>query len=1228
MLVPEFMELFIERATAPFFVFQVFCVALWCLDDFWYYSLFTLVMLVLFECTLVQQQLRNMDEIRKMGNKPYNILMYRNRKWRMVPTCELIPGDIVSITRSPKENLIPCDVLLLRGSCIVDESMLTGESVPQMKEAIENFEPKKILDPEGEGKLHVLFGGTKVVQHTPPTKATTGLRPQDNGCVAYVLRTGFNTSQGKLLRTILFGVKRVTANNKETFGFIMFLLIFAIAAAWYVWTKGSEDPKRNRYKLFLECTLILTSVIPPELPIELSLAVNTSLIALSKLGVFCTEPFRIPFAGKVDICCFDKTGTLTSDNLIVEGVALAEKDSKATAITEVPMETLQVLATCHSLAQLDDGLVGDPLEKATLTAIDWNVTKADAVVPKKRQVPRPKNFSQVSFFLFFKEDVKLRELTREDAEKDLKFAGFVIISCPLKNDSKSVIKELQHSSHKVVMITGDNPLTACHVAKELKFSTKSTLILTQDEDSFSWQSINEKECLPLEYDYKNLVHKYDLCITGDGLNYLKENYNAFLNLILPHITVFARFAPKQKEYVVVQLKNLGYTTLMCGDGTNDVGALKHADVGVAILANAPERMFDIREQKEKLEKEREKRQRDLRDAAPVRNRQNHVRNVTEQRDRLQAKVDKMMKELEEQDQPQVVKLGDAICHVIKQGRCTLVTTLQMFKILALNALILAYTQSVLYLDGIKLRDLQATLQGLLLAACFLFISRSKPLKILSKQRPLPNIFNWYTILTVILQFMVHFLCLVFLVHQAKLLSPIDDQSNSTTTIDVELTEEEKDKLFKPNIVNSTVYIISMALQIATFAINYRGNPYMESLKQNRALLYSILGSGGVVLALTLGLVPELSAQFEIIDFPPDMENNNVALQKIKLRNLDPYLENVLIVGIIIGKQRPKKFLDTKAAAEAYKGVWNFTLRDSPQDYINVTYWSSSEAVFQANDKFHTGDIVEIINPKIIIRKINDYGEQFRPMVTSPYGLSLSEKSAIVKHDGDPRHYVNLLRYPTKPVAGFLPIRDIHNSGDFMKDTNVDILAVVRGLGPIRTVTTRNNDNLQVRTVEVFDHTSPSLKIEIWEPDIISRSIGWKPRYTALFFTDLHVQWSSFERSFVAKVTTCTIVTENPEGREVLPLLNYAKNAPIETFEIVDQLITALPDPSTVQDVVSVKQIQDKINYSQQENKSGIKQFTALLFSFVSSLDLDGLSKTLTRKWCVLKTFIKIRSNCK
>ncbi|XP_017059292.1 endoplasmic reticulum transmembrane helix translocase [Drosophila ficusphila] len=952
MVVPEFHELFVERATAPFFVFQVFSVGLWCMDDYWYYSLFTLFVLVAFECTIVKQQLRNMSEIRKMGNKPYLIYAFRQNKWRHIGSDELLPGDLVSITRSQNDNIVPCDLVILRGSCIVDESMLTGESVPLMKESLESLDNLDVeLDAEGDGKLFVLFGGTKVVQHTAPTKES--LRAPDGGCIGYVIRTGFNTSQGKLLRTILFGANRATENNVETFAFIAFLMVFAVAAASYVWVKGSEDPERNRYKLFLECTLILTSIIPPDLPIELTLAVNTSLIQLTRLFVFCTEPFRIPFAGKVQICCFDKTGTLTTDNLMVEGIAGLAPNGACVPIEEAEANTVQVLACCHSLALLDDGLVGDPLEKATLAAVDWTLTKMDSVIPKKPQFKPLKiiqryHFSSAlkrmsvlaGYLMPYSNEVKhigavkgapeviqkmlsevptdyekvyleyarrgarvlalgikefgtlgsqkIRELKREEVECDLTFAGFVIISCPMKPDSKSVIKELIQSSHKVVMITGDSPLTACHVAKELRFTRKKLVILTppdqEEGDKWSWVSIGGDQTYELDFKDANkrislLLATHDLCITGEGLQYLQQNQQHYMRQLLPQVTVCARFAPKQKEFIITQLKQLGYCTLMCGDGTNDVGALKQANVGVSLLTSAPVK---------RKRTEEEQRQAAANAAAAAAQaaananqqltpRERALRRRQEHINQTQARLQSALADMEEQT---MVKLGDAsiaapftsksssimcVNHIIKQGRCTLVTTLQMFKILALNALIQAYCQSVLYIDGIKFSDTQATMQGIFIAACFLFITRAKPLKTLSKVAPLPNIFNFYTISTILCQFAVHFGALYYLTSQANILAP---PREGKVKLYLDMDPEEKTK-YDPNIVSSTVYIICLSLQVATIAVNYKGHPFRESLRSNRMLMYAIGASATLVILLSTGLAPELTEFFEIIEFPTD-----------------------------------------------------------------------------------------------------------------------------------------------------------------------------------------------------------------------------------------------------------------------------------------------------------------------------------------------------------------------
>lgn len=958
--IPSFSELFSEQATAPFFVFQIFCVALWCMDEYWYYSIFTLFMLVVFECTVVWQRVRTLTEFRTMSIAPFPIQCYRDSKWVEIQSDRLLPGDVVSIVCHQNETTVPADILLVHGTCIVNEAMLSGESTPLLKECIQLLDPRECLNVDGAHKNYVLFGGTKILQASKSSELIAPIKTPDGGCLGIVMRTGFGTAQGQLVRTMIFSTERVTANNLESFLFIGFLLIFAIAASWYVWVKGIErDLKKS--KLLLDCILIVTSVVPPELPMELSLAVNASLVALSKLAIFCTEPFRIPSAGRVDVCCFDKTGTITAENLVLEGVAGVDPDDTKNLVNvkTTSRETILCLAAAHALVKLDDGtVVGDPMEKTTLDALAWTIGKGDIITPSDSSSPvkiqlnirrrfqfssalkRMSTISSTSagrtlvavkgapetirnmlakipesydetykwytrkgsrvLALAMKEmeamgTDKINKLSREKVESSLSFAGFLVFHCPLKPDAVEALTMLADSSHRCVMITGDNPLTAVHVARGVEIVDREVLILDlkeypRNEADLVWRSVDDKTIIPVDPSLpldEVLFDKYDICITGAAVKQFQSRPS--WNILVQNTWVYARVSPSQKELILTTLKSLGYTTLMAGDGTNDVGALKQAHIGVALLDGTPEDLQKIAE-RQKLERVKKVYESQLKisarfnqppppvppaiahllpDAVAAQQRAAADLQTARQQNPMErfdlASITDKLAEMEGDDEVPKIKLGDASCaapftsklsqvssvtHIIRQGRCTLVATIQMYKILALNCLITAWSLSVQYLDGIKFGDYQVTITGMLMSVCFLCISRAKPVEKLSKERPLSNIFNFYVLLSVLLQFSLHIISMVYI---TNLSYKFEDRG----PIDL-------DAKFEPNLLNTAIYLLGLSQQVSTFAINFQGRPFREGIRENPALWWGLVGASAVAFSGSTDFMPELNRWLQIV----------------------------------------------------------------------------------------------------------------------------------------------------------------------------------------------------------------------------------------------------------------------------------------------------------------------------------------------------------------------------
>ena len=406
--VKSFGRLIFIEFSDPFYLFQVLSVILWYCNEYSSYAtvivFFTVVSLV----TSAYSTRANLISIQQLARYSVEVDVYRKNPQMdditdvvKIQSHELVPGDIYTI---PEDGAaLPCDCVLLTGTVIVNEAMLTGESTPIIKAHLPNIPSQ--FDKEND-KKYFLYAGTKIMQ-----KRSAGNSPVLGLC----FNTGFNTVKGNLIRSILFPKEVDIKFQKDSMKYIMFMGFMAFVGFCI------SLPFLMKNASFRETVMksldLITTTVPPSLPACLSIGISAALDRLGKWGIICINRERVNVAGKINMCVFDKTGTLTEDYLDIAGylpvkahhkrpdeistdnnghtntilfdqyetdamnishnnyeyykskVTTQKKDKKK----ELKQMLVECLATCHGITRVNGKLIGDPIDVRMFEAVGWEL---------------------------------------------------------------------------------------------------------------------------------------------------------------------------------------------------------------------------------------------------------------------------------------------------------------------------------------------------------------------------------------------------------------------------------------------------------------------------------------------------------------------------------------------------------------------------------------------------------------------------------------------------------------------------------------------------------------------------------------------------------------------------------------------------------------------------------------------------------------------------------------
>jgi H+-transporting ATPase len=444
-----------------------------------------------------------------------NASVRRDGAWRTIPAVELVTGDVVKLSLGA---VVAADARLAEGEVLLDQSMLTGESVP-----IE----------AGAGVQ--TYAGALVRRGEAVAEVTaTGARTKF-GRTAELVRTAHVVSSQQ--KAVLRVVRNLAAFN----GVVIALLV---AYAWFL-----KMPLAEIVPLVL--TAVLAS-IPVALPATFTLAAALGARALAKLGVLPTRLTAVDEAASMDVLCADKTGTLTRNALTVTTVcpmpgfdeahvlalaALASSDGGQDPV-DGAIRTAAASKPVSDAPHLIKFAAFDPAKKMSeATATDATgstqriVKGACAVVIGLAQ---PSPTATVAANELEAKGFRVLAIAAGPPTA-MKLAGLIALSDPPRPDSAALVSELHKLGVRTVMVTGDAPATAAIVAKAV--------------------GLDGAVCPPGPI--PNAVHP-------------------------ERFAVFAGVLPEDKYKLVKAFQSGGHTVGMCGDGANDAPALRQAQMGIAV----------------------------------------------------------------------------------------------------------------------------------------------------------------------------------------------------------------------------------------------------------------------------------------------------------------------------------------------------------------------------------------------------------------------------------------------------------------------------------------------------------------------------------------------------------------------------------------------------------------------------------------------------------------------